>query len=130
MLSKAIAETAKERYSVEGTMLEVYTGKRGSAVTVADPAAAAARFQTDLMAGGTGWFQVCHPDGAITLVPIGMAPLTFETEGNVDLKSVRSSYENQDKLDAGSLRRSREGGAETDSAPLEDSCWENYWRRS
>ena len=111
-------------------MLEVYRGKRGSAVTVADPAAAAARFQTDLMAGGTGWFQVCHADGAITLVPIGMAPLTFETEGHVDLESVRSASGNQDKLGSGSLRRSREGGVEIESTPLEDSCWENYWRRS
>jgi hypothetical protein len=89
-------------------MLEVYTGKRGSAVTVADPATAAARYRTDLMECGTGWFEVCHADGAITLAAIGMAPLTFETEGNVDLKSVRSFHENQDKLDSGSLRRNHE----------------------
>ena len=111
-------------------MLEVYRGKRGSTVTVADPAAAAARFRTDLVAGGIGWFEVRHSDGAITLAPIGMAPLTFETEGKVDLESVRSPYENQDKLDSGSLRRSREGRVEIESTPLEDSCWENYWRRS
>ena len=111
-------------------MLEVYRGKRGSTVTVADPAAAAARFRTDLMAGRNGWVQVCHADGAITLAPIGMAPLTFETEGNVDLESVRYPYENQDRLDSGSLRGSREGGVEIESTPLEDSFWENYWRRS
>lgn len=87
-------------------MLEIYTGRRGSSATVADPAGAAARYQSDLMEGGTGWFQVCHADGAITLAPIGLAPITFETEGSVDLESVRSHHENPDKLDSGSLRRS------------------------
>jgi hypothetical protein len=72
-------------------MLEVYLGRRGLAVTVADPLAAAARYQADLMEGGTGWFWVCHIDGAITLAPIGLAPLTFETEGNVFLESETSN---------------------------------------
>jgi hypothetical protein len=89
-------------------MLEVYTGRRGATATVADPAAAADRYQSDLMEGGTGWFQVCHSDGAITLAPIGLAPLTFETEGNVDLDLLKSPHENQDKLDSGSLRRNCE----------------------
>jgi len=68
-------------------MLEIYTGRRGSTVTVADPAASSARYQEELMEGRTGWFQVCHSDGAITLAPIGMAPLTFETEGSVNCES-------------------------------------------
>ena len=67
-------------------MLEVYAGRRGPTVTVFDPATAAARYQGDLIEGGTGWFRVCHGDGAITLVPIGLDPLTFETEGNVPLE--------------------------------------------
>ena len=74
-------------------MLEVYTGRRGSTVAVADPAAAAARYQGDLMEGGTGWFRLCHSDGAITLVPIGLVPLTFETEGNVVLESMKPTDE-------------------------------------
>ena len=74
-------------------MLEVYLGRRGSTVTVADPLAAAARYQGDLMEGGTGWFRVCHIDGAITLAPIGLAPLTFETEGNVLLESQSPTHE-------------------------------------
>jgi hypothetical protein len=74
-------------------MLEVYIGRRGSTVTVTDPAVAAARYQGDLMEGGTGWFRVCHIDGAITLAPIGLAPLTFETEGNVLFESVRPTHE-------------------------------------
>lgn len=85
-------------------------------MTVADPAGAAARYQNDLMEGGTGWFQVCHADGAITLAPIGLAPLTFETEGTLDLESVRSPQENQDKLDSGSLRGNREGEVTLESA--------------
>ena len=96
-------------------MLEVYTGKRGSAVAVADPVAAADGYRTDLMGCGTGWFEVYHADGAITLAPIGMEPLTFESEGNVDLKSVRSLHKNQDKLDSGSLRRNYEGGVKLES---------------
>jgi len=48
------------------------------------------------MEGGTGWFRLCHADGAITLVPIGLVPLTFETEGNVVLEPVRSTHEGQD----------------------------------
>lgn len=67
-------------------MLEVYLGRRGSTVTVADPLAAAARYQGDLMEGLTGWFRVCHIDGAITLAPVGLAPLTFESEGNILLE--------------------------------------------
>jgi hypothetical protein len=75
----------------EGSMLEIYPGRRGSTVIVADPAASSARYQEELMEGRIGWFQVCHPDGAITLAPIGMAPLTFETEGSVDCESAISS---------------------------------------
>jgi hypothetical protein len=81
----------------KGAMLEVYTGRRGSTVTVADPAAAAARYQGDLMEGGTGWFGLCHADGAITLVPTGLVPLTFETEGNVVLESVGPTQESHDE---------------------------------
>lgn len=76
-------------------MLEVYTGRRGSTVTVFDPAISAARYQTDLIEGGTGWFRVCHADGAITLVPNGLVPLTFETEGQVVLDSETPVQENQ-----------------------------------
>jgi hypothetical protein len=84
-------------------MLEVYLGRRGSTVTVPDPVAAASCYQRDLMEGGTGWFQVCHADGAITLAPVGLAPLTFETEGSVDLQAVRSALDSRDELDSGSL---------------------------
>jgi hypothetical protein len=76
-------------------MLEIYPGRRGSTVTVADPAGAAARYQGDLMEGGTGWFRVCHADGAITLAPIGLVPLTFETEGHVSLDSVLPTYDDE-----------------------------------
>jgi hypothetical protein len=88
----------------EGTMLEIYPGRRGSTVTVADPAASSARYQEELMEGRTGWFQVCHSDGAITLAPIGLDPLTFETEGSVDCESVipprTRADDTPDRLDA------------------------------
>jgi flagellar basal body rod protein FlgG len=76
-------------------MLEVYTGRRGSTVTVADPAVSAARYETDLIERGTGWFRVYHADGAITLVPNGLVPLTFETEGQVVLESETPVHKNQ-----------------------------------
>lgn len=74
-------------------MLELYTGRRGLAVTVVNPAAAAVGYQEELMAAGTGWFRICHADGAITLAPTDLIPLTFETEGNVDLGSTRLPHE-------------------------------------
>ena len=89
-------------------MQEVYAGKRGSAVTVADPAAAATRYQRDLMEDGTGWFQIFHADGAITLAPIGLGPLTFETEGNIVLESVRPTQESQDEPNSDLFRCNRE----------------------
>jgi hypothetical protein len=85
-------------------------------VTVFDPAAAAARYQGDLMEGGTGWVRVCHADGAITLVPIGLVPLAFETEGSVILDSVGPAHESQDKLDSELLRRNRQGKGKLKSA--------------
>jgi hypothetical protein len=81
-------------------MLEVYTGRRGSTVAVADPAAAAARYQGDLMEGGTGWFRLCHADGAIILVPIGLVPLTFETEGKVVLEPVKQTVDSAITVDS------------------------------
>ncbi len=98
-------------------MLEVYTGRRGSTVTVTDPAVSAARYQTDLMEGGTGWFRVCHADGAITLVPNGLIPLTFETEGQVVLESETPVHENQDQPNSKMLQWSS-GSSET----LKSAC--------
>jgi hypothetical protein len=89
-------------------MFEVYTGRRGSAVTVADPSIAASRYQRDLMEGATGWFRVCYADGAITLAPTGLAPLTFETEGHVVLEAEEPTGEGQGKLDSEFLLRKRE----------------------
>jgi hypothetical protein len=76
-------------------MLEIYMGRRGFTVTVADPAIAAARYQAELMEGGTGWFRVSYADGAVTLAPSGLAPLTFETEGHVVLEPERPTREDQ-----------------------------------
>jgi hypothetical protein len=73
-------------------MTELYTGRRGLAVTVINSEVAADCYQEELMAAGIGWFRVCHADGAITLAPTGMMPLTFETEGNVELKALRLSH--------------------------------------
>lgn len=93
-------------------MLEVYTGRRGSTVTVANPAVSAARYETDLIEGGTGWFRVCHADGAITLVPDGLVPLTFETEGHVVLESETPVHENHGDPNSKMLQWSR-GSSET-----------------
>jgi hypothetical protein len=90
-------------------MLEVYTGRRGLRVTVADPAVSAARYAADLIDGGTGWFRVCHADGAITLVPNGLVPLTFETEGNVVLESIGPTHESQDESNSDFLRCDGDG---------------------
>ena len=78
-------------------MLEVYTGKRGSAVTVVNSATAAATYQEELMAAGMGWFRVCYADGAITIAPLGLMPLTFETEDTLDLGAIQLSDKQQTK---------------------------------
>jgi hypothetical protein len=86
-------------------------------VTVADPADSAARYQADLMEGGTGWFRVCHADGAITLVPNGLMPLTFETEGNVILESERPVRESKGESNS-EMHQSSSGNSD----PLKFIC--------
>ncbi|MBZ5658668.1 MAG: hypothetical protein LAO56_25795 [Acidobacteriia bacterium] len=98
-------------------MLEIYAGRRGSTAAVANPAVASARYQKELMDGGTGWFRVLYADGAITIAPIGLEPLTFETEGNVALESARSTRASKNKLDP--RRPQREHADITD---LEFAC--------
>jgi membrane-bound lytic murein transglycosylase MltF len=106
-------------------MLEVYTGRRGLTVTVADPAVSAARYQADLMEGGTGWFRVCRGDCAITLVPTGLVPLTFETEGNVVLESAIPTQESRNEPHSDLLRHDREGTGKPKSTSWK-TCVEKY----
>jgi hypothetical protein len=51
--------------------------------------AASVRCQGDFGKDRSGWLNGCHTDDTITFAPTGPVPLIFETEGSVDLESVR-----------------------------------------